>query len=532
MRRVIVFTLLFTLVVITATGIQSLVALLLESGTTIVGTETSTVAQALAFTLVGGPIAAALWWFVWRRAAEPGERGAVAWGLYLAAVLIVSLIAFTTALLGTAAALVGGDWEASSFSTGIVWAAVWVWHRWMWRHPFRGSIRLATVPSVLGAAFGLIVGVSGTLGALSGLFDAAISGFTAASTIGGPWWEGPLGSLVWAIGGGAVWVWHWFMERAGATVTGLSNVALVALGILGGTLITLGGIATALFVALRLLFDSADPIRELLAPLPLAIAAAAIGAIVWVYHRGVADLRSPSTRQAGVLATSGVALVAAASGIGVIVNSALGILVEPLAGGDTRTLLLGGLSVLLVGGPVWWLTWRPLSPADAAESSTGRRIYLIAVFGLSAVVALITLLVIGFRLFEVFLDGGSDLVDQIRAPLGLLTATVLVAGYHFTVWRHDRADAIASAPTVRPRTIGDVILVTAADPAPLAEAIESTSGAAVTVWRRATQGTQGTSVESAPDPDVLARALEGVSGNRVLVVLGPGDRLDVIPLAD
>ncbi|MET1051120.1 MAG: DUF5671 domain-containing protein [Mycetocola sp.] len=530
-RRLIVYSLLFSLVVVTAVGLQTLLGLLFDPSPDAIGDTTSTIAQGLAFTLVGGPIGAVLWWFVWRRLSDVVERRAVAWGLYVAAASTVALIAFTTALFGTLGGLFDGDAEASGFATALVWAAIWVWHRWMWRHASRGPVRLASVPAVLGAAFGLVVGVSGAITAFGELFDAAIMGFMPGSTVGEPWWITSLQALVWAVGGAAVWAWHWFGERASATNTGLSAVVVIVLGIIGGTMLTLGGIGTAVYVTARVLFDPGDSVREVFSPLPVALAAAAVGAIVWVYHRGVAEVRSPAVTQASELATSGVALAAAASGIGVIVNSTLGILVEPLAGSDTRSLLLGGLSALIIGGPVWWLSWRPLTPTDAAGPSTGRRIYLIAVFGISAVVALITLLVIGFRLFEVFLDGGSDLVDQIRAPLGLLTATGLVAGYHFTVWRHDRAEAAAMAPAPRVRTIDDVVLVTAADPAPLVHAIEAASGASVTVWRSA-HADEVTPDGSTPDPDALARALGGVSAGRVLVLVGPGDRLDVIPLAD
>ena len=76
--------------------------------------------------------------------------------------------------------------------------------------------------------------------------------------------------------------------------------------------------------------------------------------------------------------TSGVALVAAASGIGVIVNAALAMAATPLAGSGARTLLLGGISSLLVGGLVWWLTWKPLertaaaTPGPAGVPGTGR----------------------------------------------------------------------------------------------------------------------------------------------------------------
>lgn len=577
-RRIIVYTLLFALVVITATGLSGLLGLLLDAGTTFVGDTTSILAQALAFTLVGGPLAAVLWWVVWRRLAEPAERSSLAWSLYISAMFLVALISFTTSLLSTASSLVDGDWYGPTLAGGFVWAAVWIAHRWMWRHPAKGPVHLVAVPAVLGAAFGLVLGVSGAIGALTFLFDAAISGVSAAASVGSPWWIGALQAAVWAVGGGAVWAWHWYREGARSTSSGLANVLLVVVGILGGSLLTLGGIGTAVFVALRVLFDNSDTMTELLAPLPVAIAAAGVGALVWVYHRGIAENRSPATRNASMLATSGVALVAAATGIGVIVNSALGILTEPLAGEDTRTLLLAGISALLVGGPVWWLTWRPLSPTDATALTTGRRIYLIAVFGLSAIVALVTLLVIGFRLFEFVLSGEADLVERVRAPLGLLVATALVAGYHFSVWRSDRASAEASAPPPRLRTVGEVILVTGADPAPLVQVIESVTGASVTVWRTAVAAAPaptaldqtltgavaqgplpvppsiadlpaatyspapaGAAPTMAPlsvdtlepvDPEQLAHALDGVAGRRVLIVAGPGRRLDVLALAD
>lgn len=572
-RRVIVYILLFALVVITANGLTGLLTLLFDPETLLVGENTSSIAQAMAFTLIGGPLAAVLWWVVWRRLPEPDERASVLWGLYVAAILFVSLVTFTTSLLAALSALVDGDWEGSNLASGLVWAAVWIWHRWMWRHPYAGPLRLTSVPAVLGAAFGLVVAVAGSISALSILYDTAIDGVADVATIGTPWWIAALQAVIWAVGGGAVWAWHWYRERAAITTTVFANVALIVLGIIGAALLTLGGIGTVLFVTLRLAFDNADPVPEILSPLPVAIAATGVGAIVWVYHRGIALGRSAATRQGSVLATSGVALVGAASGLGVIVNSALGILAVPLAGDDTRTLLLAGVSALVVGGPVWWVTWRPLQPADAAAPAPGRRIYLIAVFGLSAVVALITLLVIGFRLFEFFLDGGENVVDAIRAPIGLLTATVLVAGYHFSVWRHDRAVAEASAPPPRVRMIGEVILVTAADPTPLVQVIESVTGASVTVWPSAmavaqppaavdralagsvsqgplpvpppvedlpvaepsfapgpASGTTGAPRQRVPDAEKLAHALDGVAGRRVLVVVAADGHLDVIPL--
>ena len=296
-------------------------------------------------------------------------------------------------------------------------------------------------------------------------------------------------------------------------------------------------------MVLRLLFDRTEPLELLLEPLAPAVSAAAIGCLVWVYHRNIARGRSEATLQGGRLVTSGVALVAAASGIGVIVNSVLAMTATPLAGAGARTLLLAGISSLLVGGPVWWLAWRPLEHGGGDRRRTERAADLPGGRvrperrgggGHSA----------GDRLPDVrVLPGrvsGGSLVDRIRAPLGLLVATGLVFGYHFAVWRQDRA-VLAAAGPVRPRTIGHVILVAGSDPAPLRRVIDEVTGAGVTVWKRAdggaaditgAAGVAGGDVagDAGAQENQLAAALEGVAAARVLVVADQHGGIDVIPL--
>lgn len=548
-RRLITYLLLFALVVVAAVGLSGLLERLLVAGTELAAADVAGLARSLAFALIGGPLAALLWWVVWRRLGDETERASVGWGLYVTGMYVLSLVLAASNLLSTLTTLIGGrslQWRPS-LATGLVWAAVWVWHRWMSRHPRKRPLDLVDVPTVLGTYIGLVMGVSGAVGALSILLDAALRGATAAAMVGKPWWVSALQSLVWAAGGGLVWWWHWKHDGGRLLRTGFAGIALIAVGVLGAGVLTLGGAGVALFVLLRLAFDRIESMELLLEPLAPAVAAAAIGSLVWVYHRGLARGSSETLRQGSRLVTSGVALVAAASGIGVIVNATLAMAATPLAGSGARTLLLGGISSLLVGGPVWWLTWKPLDrtpavdPRAAGDSGTwlnARRVYLIVVFGLSAVVAVITLLVIGFRMFEYFLGdlSGGSLVERIRAPLGLLVATGLVAGYHFAVWRHERA-LLAAAGTARKRTVGHVILVAGSDPAPLHRVIEDVTGAGVTVWRRADLGAapgSGAGPGAGADSGQLARrlagALEGVTGRRVLVTVGPDGRIDVIPL--
>src|SRR5687767_5957495 len=165
-RRLIVYTLLFVLVTIAAIGLSGLLRRLLEVDDPLVLDDTTGLALSLAFTLIGGPLAALLWWAVWRRLGDESERSSLAWGLYVAAMYTVSLIVAASALVGTATALLAGRWSPGDFAVGAVWALVWVWHRAMWRHSVKHPTRLGTVPAVLGSVYGLVIGVAGGVNAL------------------------------------------------------------------------------------------------------------------------------------------------------------------------------------------------------------------------------------------------------------------------------------------------------------------------------------------------------------------------------
>lgn len=536
-RRLIVYTILFALVSIAAIGIAGLLERLLQLGDRVAIGDDTGLALSLAFALIGGPLAAVLWWAVWRRLREESERSSLAWGLYLSAMYTVSLITAATALLSTATAGVEGRWLPGSLAVGVVWAGVWLWHRWMWRHPVRHPVRLGTVPAVAGSVYGLVAGVGGAVNALGSLFDTAILGSSAQAIAGSPWGRSVIEGLIWAAVGGLIWWWHWHRDGTKRLNTGLAAVALVVVGVMGAGILMLAGLGTALYVGLRLAFDPGDPASEILRPLGTALAALLVGAVVWLHHRRIADERSDGTRRASGLVMSAVGLAATASGIGVVLNAILAALATPLAASGTRALLLGGISALVVGGPVWWLNWEPTRRVGPAEiTQVGRRVYLVAVFGVSAIVALLALLVVGFRLFEFFLDpmSGASLVDRVRAPLGLLVATALVFGYHFAVWRRDRS-VIAAEGLAPERRIGRVILVAAGDAEVLDRAVRDATGASVTVWRRAVPE-PGVPAEAAPealsDAAAVVAALEGVAGRRVLVLVGPGAAVEVVPLAE
>ncbi len=543
LRRLIFYALLFALVVIAASDLTGLLERLFTTGAVLASAGVAELARALAFTLIGGPLAALLWWLVWKRLDDETERSAAGWGLYMAAMYAVSLLVFTSALLGVAASLIGRpnpQWY-SPLSAGLVWAGVWVWHRWMWRHPVKHPRNLEDVPAVIGSVFGLLLGAGSAISALGGLLDTAIRGFTSLTPTADPWWHSPLRALVWAVGGSIVWWWHWVRGGGRHLRTRLIDVALISAGVFVAGITALGGAGAVLFVLLRLGFDRSDPMGELLRPLGPAMAATAIGVLVWRYHRTAAAHRPAGTSRASLLITSGVALAAAASGIGVIINALLAMAVSPLAGGSTRTLLLAGMSSLIVGGAVWRRAWKPArQPKTADDIHPGRRVYLIAFFGISAVVALVALLVVGYRLFEFLLGdiSGGSLVDRIRASLGLLVAAGGVSGYHFALWRHERTLLTGSSPAHTP-AVSHVTLVTGSHHDQLSHAIAEATGARVTVWRRADEsGDTFTPADSLSGSTEIVQqvteTLAGITAKRLLVIVGQDSgsraRIDVVPL--
>ena len=67
-RRVIVFGLLFTMVVIAAIGVTTLLTRLIDvANYRLAASDTAGLALALAFSLVAGPLALLLWWAAWRQ---------------------------------------------------------------------------------------------------------------------------------------------------------------------------------------------------------------------------------------------------------------------------------------------------------------------------------------------------------------------------------------------------------------------------------------------------------------------------------
>ncbi|EAR23904.1 hypothetical protein A20C1_05587 [marine actinobacterium PHSC20C1] len=523
-RRVITYLLLATTVIIAASGVSGLLDRLFSASRVEVSFDNYGLATSLASALIAGPLAALLWWLTWRDAAMARDRASVVWPVYLMLMSTVALLTSTISLFTWASDAIVSGWQPYGLAAGLVWALVWAWHYWMWRHPSKAPTRLPGAAPAIASLIGLTYAAGGVVWALGQLIDSAVDAALGSVVISDPVWQLVLQGLVWAVGGALLWWWHWLRVGVREQSHGFANVLLVFIAGIASFALFAAGIVVALTAILELITASPQPLAVTLEPLGIAIANAVVGALVLVYHARIVTGRSAGVRSATKLASAGVSLAYAASGVGVIVNALLATSSSSLIEGNIRSLLLGGLSALIVGGLLWWVTWRPVEASTTERVATpGRRIYLVIIFGLSALVALITLLVIGFQLFSFLLDSGSgeSFVERSRQALGLLTATLLVASYHFAIWRNDRHSDVADE---RVQRIGRVTLVASGDSAEIVDAVRASTGARVTVLQRAD------AVLREPDVAATVAALDGVEAAHVLVVAGVKGKVAVIPL--
>ena len=137
---------------------------------------------------------------------------------------------------------------------------------------------------------------------------------------------------------------------------------------------------------------------------------------------------------------SAIGLLAAAVGLTMLVVAG----VEAVVGSETvivgesavNTLLLAA-TLLVVGSPVWWFFWRRIQRAAVTEpaaeqASPTRRIYLLVLFGLGGIAAVVSLLIGVYLLFQDIVAGtfGSETIRSHAVPVGVLLTSGTVSAYH------------------------------------------------------------------------------------------------------
>lgn len=530
-RRFFQYLLLYALLIVAAAGLSGLLGLL-SAEPSLAGDDSTALARALTFTVFGLPIFALLAaWSRRRLAQDADEARSLGWTLYATAAPLTALIVAMTALQTVvSSALTGERFAWAALSRFVVWTTIWLAHWVLARRTLASDRQQGHL--VLGALIGLGTSIGGLVWLLGVSLDALLLERTADVLVQQ---DRPLaGAAATVVVGVPVWIRYWLRGYANSQRNPLWFGYVLPVGVGGSLVLTVVGASTALYEVLVWVIGdpSANQAAQHFAGTPTAVAAVVVGAASWWYHRQVllaaAPERTETTRVYEYL-MAGIALLAAAVGVALVIVALIESLVGPAAvelGTSVVNSLLAAVTLLLVGGPLWWAFWSRIGRAtrtddDAELASPTRRIYLFVLFGLGGVVAVVAVLVAAYLAIQGALEGGfgSAEVRAIRVPVAILLATGAISGYHWTVYRADRAALPAPSPA---RQLGPryILLVGAADDG-VGAAVARRTGARVEVWAR-TDGLAGPWVVD----DVVAAvseaiAVSGAAADSVMVFAGP-----------
>ena len=220
-------------------------------------------------------------------------------------------------------------------------------------------------------------------------------------------------------------------------------------------------------------------------------------------------------------------------GIVVLLSEAFGI------GRSARAnVVLTGVTMLLVGGPIWFWFWRKIMLAVAGDriaelQSPLRRLYLFSIFGVGGLAVLVASLVVLTTALEDALDGvfGRQTLDDTRVGLAVVLAVVGVAYYHLAVYRSEREDAepppVMPPPPLRPARR---LVLVSADGERLAARLHEATGLPVVQWHRTDGGDAGTRPATETELASLCRRIARWPGQDLLIVADGADGHSVIPI--
>ncbi len=518
-RRLFQYVLLLAALIVAAVGLSGILERVIGGAAARRGSE---LAGSLALLSVGVPVFWALAVVLWRRLSDPKEQRSVAWALYVNTVLIGSL----STIIGFAFAVANEFIDGSGYDGGlmaplIVSTAVWGLHWEGWRRQQPHRLPMAHV--YVGAAIGLFLAAGGVWFLITTALDAVFTQAAARPDSAGD----DLSYALVSLGiGAATWTWHWIVNAAQSHRDSGWYAYVLLIGIFGGLATAVGGAAGALFLVLQWLFGDPEAVTasahfQDLAP---AIAAAVVGGAVWFYHRTVLGLDRTRPRiEVDRLydhLVAGIALATIATALTILWVALFETMAGTAAvrsGSDEINTVIGAITGLLVGVPIWLVAWTRAQRAvhthrrEEATSPT-RRVYLFGVFGVGGAIAfgaLIRLLVVIYE--ALFDEGTSRLSQDVRVPVALLITVGTIAAYHWYVYRAERLEP------VRRR---DVLLVWPAG-AVLPE-FPDRSDLRIEPLRRTDATTEP------PTAEILA-AIDGAAGDRLLVI-ADGSGVTAVPL--
>lgn len=489
-RRFFQYLIMYGLVVVSALGLSGLLGRVLERSALVVADKTD-LARNLSFVVVGIPLYIVLAFWTRRRFEDDAsEAKSFGWGLYVTMTSVTSLSVGMFALYDMVAwAVRVNDFHAPSLARLIVWGAIWGMHWWV--HLRSIPVANSRFHHLLGSAIALGTGVVALDQLISGAIQRIwnVGGDAIFISHGDPILRGAVTLIV----GAPIWFLYWIKNYSKAARNPLWFIYVLLVGVGGGLIMAVVSASTVLYSALVWFLgdtgtaDAATHFRNF----PTAFGATCVGVIVWWYHHAVLEQNRKAERtevqRVYEYLMAGIGLLAAAGGLAMILVALVESLTSSsvIAGSGARNALLAAATLLIVGSPVWWIYWHRIQFAisqspEGEHGSPTRRVYLFILFGLGGIVAVVTLLVGVFFLFDDIFKGsfGVETIRRMRFALAILITTGAIAGYHWLIYRSERE--LMAVAVHGPRF---VLLVGSKDPE-LVRAISQYTGGRVQSWTR------------------------------------------------
>jgi quinol monooxygenase YgiN len=447
-RRFFQLGLLFGLTIISAVGVSGLIGRLLRIGEPIF-TDRGNLAMESAFTLVGLPLLTVV--AIWTRNSirqDPEEAHTFIWNLYLTAISILSL----GLTIDGAANVLGGLFtddlvRGKDISQLVIWGLLWAFHFRLHNKLVRSENTLGE--HIIGSLIGLAFSVVGLIVVFSALVRILLPFDQDSLLVIG---ENQLvNGLITLFIGSVVWGIYWVGTAQKAVKESLWYAYVLLVGVGGGLLTTVISASLLLDTVLVWFFgESKGSAQTYFQGTPTLIGATLTGGIVLWYHRLILnsqEIARTVIRRIYEYGISAIGLLAASGGVTMILVSIIESLSRSsqLSGPSSINTLIGAVTLIIVGGPVWSLQWRSIQNRSAEDlvvekGSIVRRVYLLLLFGVVGVTAVVVLLTTAYLVFYDLFNGniGVSTFTKIRFPVAIFLTAAVVSIYHWNIYRSEK----------------------------------------------------------------------------------------------
>ena len=448
-RRFFQMGLLFGLAIISAVGVAGLLGRVIPIGT-VLNEDRGNLALQSAFTVVGVPLFLII--ANWARKSirqDPEELQTLAWNLYLTGISIISLILVINAQMSIYDGLFkDAEIQGKDLSQLIVWGAIWYFHFTMHRkvEPSTNALGEQLIGSAIGVGFSFI----GLLTIFSALISKLFTFSDKTLIISN---SDPLidGLITLAIGA-PIWIIYWIKTAKRQFKDSLWYGYVLLVGVGGGLLATLTALSFTLYWILVWFFGDVTATAAVhFSDLTQTIGTSLAAAIVLAYHRQLLQESVESTRsdirRVYEYVISAIGLAAAAGGVTLILVSIIESLSKTtqISGNSSTNTLIGAFTLIAIGGSVWWIQWRSVQRIVQAQpvveqGSIIRRVYLLLLFGVVGVTAVIVLLTAAYLVFyDLFQNGiNSNTANKVRYPVAIFLTTVVISKYHWDIYKQEK----------------------------------------------------------------------------------------------